>query len=140
VKGCVLDASVVVKWFLDEDGSEAARALRSSEPTVSAPHLLFLEVANVLWKYARKGLLDVETGAEILLALEEAPIEWHEDVALFREAYGLATELGRTVYDSLYLALAVRRDLTLVTAVRKFYDAVHASRLAASIVWIEDAV
>jgi predicted nucleic acid-binding protein len=137
---CVLDTSVVVKWFLNEDGSEAARSLRRAELTVAAPHLLFLEVANVLWRYVRKAELDIETGSEILFALGEAPIEWHEDAALFKEAYRLATELGRTVYDSLYLALAVRRDCVLITADRKFYDTVHSSRLAPRILWIKDAV
>jgi len=139
LRACVLDASVVVKWFLDEEGSEAARSLRSADLAVSAPHLLFLEVANVFWKHARKGALEISTGSDVLAALGEAPIEWYEDGALFKEAYGLATELGRTVYDSSYLALAVRLDSVLITADRKFYDAVSASRLASRIVWIEDA-
>jgi predicted nucleic acid-binding protein len=141
LRACVvLDASVVVKWFLDEEGSEAARALRSADLAVSAPHLLLLEVANVFWRHVRKGALEIATGSDVLSVLGEAPIEWHEDAALFKEAYRLATELGRTVYDSLYLALAVRLDSVLITADRKFYDAVFASRLASRIVWIEDAV
>jgi predicted nucleic acid-binding protein len=52
----------------------------------------------------------------------------------------LGTDLVRTVYDSLYLALAAHRDLVLITADRKFYDTVRSSQLAARIVWIEDAV
>jgi len=140
LRACVLDASVVVKWFLDEEDSEAARSLRGADLAVSAPHLLFLEVANVFWKHVRKGALEAVTGSDVLSALGEAPIEWHEDASLFKEAYLLATELGRSVYDSSYLALAVRQDSVLVTADRKFYDAVRASRLASRIVWIKDAV
>lgn len=140
MKACVLDASVVVKWFLDEEWSAPARSLRGADLAVAAPHLLLLEVANVFWRHVRKGEVDVETATQVLSTLGEAPIEWHEDAGFFQEAFSLGTELGRTVYDSVYLSLAIRLDRHLITADRRFYDAVRASRLSSRIVWIEDAV
>jgi predicted nucleic acid-binding protein len=50
----------------------------------------------------------------------------------------LAITLDRSVYDSLYLALAVAQDCQLITADRKFYSAVSSSSLGSYVRWIED--
>ena len=50
----VVDASVALKWVIEEDGSEAAGALLLEEP-LAAPDLLIVECANVLWAKARRG-------------------------------------------------------------------------------------
>ena len=134
---CVLDASVVTKWFLDEVGSKAARALQGAHLEMAAPQFLFLELANVLWKQVRKGALDVAAGSKILSTLEEAPIQWQEDALLFHDAFLLAADTGRTAYDCLYLALARRKGSPLITADRKFFDAVSSGPLAEHILWIE---
>jgi predicted nucleic acid-binding protein len=137
VRSCVLDASVVVKWFLDEVGSKAARALQSTHLEMAAPQFLVLELANVLWKHVRKGALDVAAGSKILSTLEEAPIQWQEDAPLFHDAFLLAADTGRTAYDCLYLALARRRGSPLITADRKFFEAISSGPLAEHILWIE---
>jgi predicted nucleic acid-binding protein len=138
MRRCVLDTSVVVKWFLDEEGSEAARFLQTQEIEISAPHFLLVEVANVLWKHVRKGKLEAVTGSRILVALGEVPIQWHEDSGLFLEAYRLANQTGRTVYDCLYLTLARAAGCPLITADRKFYDSIQQGPLAAHVTWIEE--
>jgi predicted nucleic acid-binding protein len=136
MRRCVLDASVVVKWFLDEENSESARALQSQEIEISAPQFLLVEVANVLWKHVRKGEFEAVIGARILLALEEVPILWHEDSGLFLEAYRLATQAGRTVYDCLYLTLARAAGCPLITADWKFYAAIKQGPFAGQVTWI----
>ena len=50
----IVDASVALKWVIEEDGSEAAGALLLEEP-LAAPDLLIVECANVLWAKARRG-------------------------------------------------------------------------------------
>lgn len=135
---CVLDASVIVKWYLDEPGSEAARSLQGASLTIAAPHLLLLEVGNVLWKHVRRGGLDSPTAGRILDALAEAPIQWHDDASLHREAFTIAESTGRTVYDCLYLSLATRKDCPLITADRKFFDAIQGGPYGPSSRWIED--
>jgi predicted nucleic acid-binding protein len=52
----------------------------------------------------------------------------------------LAVELDRTMYDSLYLALAVAAECALVTADAKLHAAVAASPLAAHVQWVEDEI
>lgn len=51
----VVDASVAIKWVVEEEGSDAAAALADQDLT--APSLLMVECANVLWVKARRGEL-----------------------------------------------------------------------------------
>jgi predicted nucleic acid-binding protein len=51
----VVDASVAVKWFADEPLFGKARELQ--QHSLAAPDLIFAEVANVMWKLWRKGVL-----------------------------------------------------------------------------------
>jgi predicted nucleic acid-binding protein len=53
-------------------------------------------------------------------------------------AFELATGLDKTIYDSIYLALAVFEDCKLLTADRKFYDVVSVSSYSENIRWVED--
>jgi predicted nucleic acid-binding protein len=49
----VVDASIVIKWFVDEVHSEAARSLQEDQYELSAPDLLWPECGNILWKKVR---------------------------------------------------------------------------------------
>ena len=53
----VIDASVALKWVIEEDGSEAARGLLLSE-VLAAPDLMIVECANVLWAKERRGSIN----------------------------------------------------------------------------------
>ena len=134
----VLDASVVLKWFLPEPGFEAAQKLRRRDVECEAPDLLLLEACNALWKHVRRGAVDAAVADAAVAALAEAPITWRPADTLFAEAYGLAIETGRTVNDCTYLALAMRSGAPLITADRRFHDAISATRHAAHIQWVEN--
>lgn len=58
---------------------------------------------------------------------------------LLPAALDVAISLGHSLYDCLYLALALARGCPVVTADRRFHDAVSRSVWADRIVWIEDA-
>ena len=111
---CVIDASVVVKWVLDEPGSEAALAL--ARERLLAPDLLDVECASVLWKAVRRGELRPEEAAERLALIAEAPIERLPGAVLLPGAMRHALRLGHPVYDCLYLEAAAWTGLPLVTA------------------------
>ena len=53
----VVDASVAVKWLVNEQASEAAHRLLNSEERLVAPDFIVVEVGNVLWKKLRRGEL-----------------------------------------------------------------------------------
>ncbi|HEV2846815.1 MAG TPA: type II toxin-antitoxin system VapC family toxin [Thermoanaerobaculia bacterium] len=134
----VIDASVVVKWFIPESDSDSAARLRKWGLEIHAPEFLLLEVGNVFWKHLRQGKLTTAVADEAIEALEVAPIRWHATGPLFAQAFRIAKETQRTVYDCTYLALALQVQRPLVTADRKFYDAIQTGPFASSVIWIGD--
>ncbi|MBM3499582.1 MAG: type II toxin-antitoxin system VapC family toxin [Armatimonadetes bacterium] len=126
----VVDASVAVKWFLDEPGSLEARALLDGSRSLAVPDLIYAEVGNVLWKHVRRGTLTGEEAQAVLEGLGQAPWSVQSAASLVAAALEIAAQTGCTVYDGLYLALAIGRDGVLVTADRRLYERVETTELA----------
>lgn len=138
MKKLVVDASVAIKWFVPEIHSAAAVRLLNTELILSAPDLIAPEFGNTIWKKVRRQEITPEEAAEILIAFAGAGVDTYPSDILLPSAFRLALALDRTVYDSLYLALAVAQDCALVTADQRFHDSVRASPLVSHIRWIED--
>ncbi len=136
----VVDASVVVKWFLPEIYAEAAGFLHNSVCQLHAPAFFVLEVGNVLCKKTRRQELVKEEGETILKELAHLPVQKHPDHRLFRSAYTLARQTHRSLYDCMYLALAEAIDGQVVTADRKFYMAIAKGPYGQRVLWVEDLV
>jgi predicted nucleic acid-binding protein len=118
VRALVIDASVVIKWVVEEAGSEAAVRLIDG-PTLSAPDLLMPECANILWKKTRRGELSRDEASLAIELLVRADIELVPTRALTLAAMTLSLDLDHPSYDCMYLALALERDDTFVTADRR---------------------
>ncbi|MGE3778886.1 MAG: type II toxin-antitoxin system VapC family toxin [Pirellulaceae bacterium] len=117
----VVDASVALKWVLHEEGSEAAERLLDEE--LIAPSLWLVEAGNALWRRSTRGEISAAEAQERLSELFNAPVTTvalEEDVIA---AVRLAAELDHPVYDCLYLALAIREGTYVVTADRRFGNA-----------------
>jgi predicted nucleic acid-binding protein len=112
----VVDASVVVKWFVPEIHSDSARSLLALPHEYVAPDLLFAETANTIWKKIRRGELTAEEGRQLVADIGRIAVGAVPCRALAEDAHVLANATGRTVYDSLYVALAVRLDTRSITA------------------------
>ena len=115
-----VDASVVVKWFVQEPFFEEARLLLAHRLRLHAPDILLAEFANTIWKKARQNeISDTRPYLDELQNLAEivslCPIN-----ALIARAAEVAQELDHPVYDCLYLACAEATESVLVTADRKF--------------------
>jgi predicted nucleic acid-binding protein len=121
-----VDASVVIKWFVPEVHSDAARRLLAYHHDYIAPDLLFAETANTIWKKVRRGEVPYRDGERLVADVGRAAVETVPCRALAEDAYALAIATGHTVYDAMYLALAVRLDTRMITA-----DESLASALAA---------
>lgn len=134
----VVDASVVIKWFLAEPQTEAAHRLLAGNHDLLVPDLVYAEVGNILWKRLRRGELHQEPALAIMQAVVNLALETHASSPLAVSALEIAHQTQRTAYDSLYLALAVRETSALVTADAKFYHALHGGPLSQHLIWIED--
>ena len=110
----VVDASVAVKWVVDEEDSLQARPL--ADARLEAPDLLLVECANILWKKAALGDLTRPEAAARLGLLTRAPVTFTASRELLDPALELALEWKHPVYDCLYAALAIRRNVPLITA------------------------
>jgi predicted nucleic acid-binding protein len=109
----VVDANVAIKWFVPEIHSTEAIRLLSVGCELLAPDLLPAEFGNILWKKTRRNEIQAHQAVEILHALAEVPIALSAASELLESAYLLATKFERSVYDSLYLSLAVREECPL---------------------------
>lgn len=134
----VVDASVAAKWFLPEVHSEDALRLLDEPYRLLAPDLLYSEVGNTLWKRVVKKEISRKQSIEIIRALETLPLVSFATKPLVAAALEVACRTGRTVYDSVYLALAAHHDCRLVTADRRFYNALRSLPLKTSLLWIGD--
>jgi len=110
----VIDASVAIKWIIDEPGTSQALQLRRHR--LLAPDLLVAEVANVLWKKVRRKELAEEEALVAARLLARAEIELEPMRALLEPATRLAIALNHPAYDCAYLALAERLDCDFVTS------------------------
>jgi predicted nucleic acid-binding protein len=123
----VVDASVVIKWFVDEIDSDAARRLLADERWVFCiPAHAHGAIGNVVARHARHGVIARAQVREIVGALAEHTTTYPIG-PLLTEAIELAVDLGQSVYDTLYLALAVDLGCVVSTADERLIRAVRNS-------------
>ena len=110
----VTDASVVLELLLRTPASLAAEArLLGSGETLHAPHLLDVEVAQVLRRYAARNEISAARGRLGLELLARLPITRYPHESLLPRIWALRTNL--TAYDAAYIALAEGLGATLLT-------------------------
>ena len=135
----MIDASIGVKWFVPEVQSAEALALLEAGFRRHVPALFFTEVTQTLWKKVhQRRELSQDEGREGVHSLLLMPLSVHASNPLLDAAFEIAMETGRTVYDSLYLALAVSLGCRLVTADLRLFNALQGGQRAASVVLLSD--
>ena len=128
----VVDASLAVKWLVEEDDSDKAHAVLQSwvarDVTRIAPHLMPFEVANALHRRVLRGELNVGDSTRMIARLLESRLELHHPPGLHVRALQLASQLNQgAAYDAHYLALAETVGCELWTADERFYRAASPS-------------
>lgn len=116
----VVDASVALKWFIEEPDSSEAIALRDGhtlrQSILVAPDLLIYEVANALLHNARFSESETARSIQALYNLQIELVAPTEELTL--AAIRLATRHKLTFYDALYVAVAQQVGTELITADR----------------------
>ena len=125
----VVDASLVIKWFIPEIHSVAARRWLDASHDYLAPDLLFSEAGNAVWKKVRRRELEETEGRQLVTDLAQIAVETVATRSLVDDAVGLALTAGVTVYDAMYLALAVRLDTAVITGDDRFANKLAEHRL-----------
>lgn len=125
----VVDASFLLKLFLNEPDSQQVRAqweawARTGE-VILGPPLLWPETLSALRRSVHRGILSGADGDRAFVALEKLEVDVREPPDLYRLAWHLAQRLDRpTVYDCCYLALAEMARCDLWTADRRLLNVV----------------
>jgi predicted nucleic acid-binding protein len=113
----VVDASALLEVLLQTDAADAVERRLFSGSTLHAPHLLDLEIAQVLRRYERAGFLTAQRGREALEDLAGFAIERYPHNLFMSRVWALRA--NATAYDACYIALAEALDAPLVTMDRR---------------------
>jgi len=141
VTSFIIDASIAVKWVIEEKGTPEALTLRR-QAKLLAPELLVAECANILWKKVQRDELSKEEAILAARLLQAAEIELLPTRSLLDAATRTAIELDHPAYDCLYLALAIERNCRFITADERFVRKLRErrrSRLRGAVITLTEA-
>ncbi len=124
----IIDASVGVKWLVPESDAQTAADLLD-HPTLYVPMLFFSEVGNALVKKARRREIVLEHVVQTFAELPQL-VTVRDETAVLPRALQIATVLAYSFYDCVYLALAEREDVPLITGDVKFAKKVSQTQWA----------
>jgi len=118
----VIDASVAMKWFFNEEDSDKAsfflKALRHEEIKIVVPEIFYLETANACRKRVKQKKISIDTAIQTHNEMMSLPLERYPDYELAGVAWTNSLQYDLSVYDALYLSLAEVYAAPLITADR----------------------
>ncbi len=124
----ILDASVALRWFLNEPGASDAASAFSQGPAPTAPDLVLVEISNGLSSAVRRRRLDEATARALLTTAPSLFGPLRPAETLIEAAFDIARALDHPVYDCLYLAMADADRTPLLTADRRLQAATEGTR------------
>jgi predicted nucleic acid-binding protein len=128
----VLDASVAAKWCVlagepfEQQAIELLARQQRGEVQFIVPDLFWAEMGNILWKAARKDRCTPEQAVKSIQLIRAQDLSTFSCTVLLEQSLAIAQKYGRTFYDSIYLALAVKSKATLITADERLANATAA--------------
>lgn len=112
----IVDASVAIKWVVQESDRDAARAYVSDAHELLAPDFLLVEASNILWKKFTRNQIDQSQARRALKELSVTFDEFLQTRDLVDQALSLSVRLGHPAYDCMYVAASEQHDGILLTA------------------------
>ncbi len=134
---CVVDASVGIKLFVEEEFSDQTQSLFAHladelPAQLHIPDLFYIECANILLKYTRRFKRPIEDSQADLTDLNDLALQSTPTADLMEDALTLAYEKKLTAYDACYAVLAQRLEIPLITADKVLAKAIEWT------IWIGD--
>lgn len=130
---CVVDASVAAKWIfpgttepLAQQADDLLRSYKQGQVELVVPDLFWSEIANFLWKGVRKRQISAATAESSLLTMTTHDLPTLPAQKILPRALSIAMDFDRSIYDSIYVALAVDQKGSLITADEKLANALAA--------------
>lgn len=122
MKNSVIDASVAIKWFIWEEGTEEAQQILDELNFFWVPDLFLIEIDAILTKKVRKGELKIADAFQKRRVFRQLPYKLilFEEIAEF--TFRLSTEFPITLYDATYLAAAVDHEAIFYTADKRLVN------------------
>ena len=134
----VVDASVALKWYVNEGDSAAALALVASGERLIAPDLVVAELCNAAWRLIRRGELRKEQMPIIASGVSAAFAALYGSAELAPRAAAIALELDHPVYDCFYLALSEAQNAPMVSADGRLIAKAAAASSAARVLHLRE--
>ena len=129
----VLDASVAIKWAmpsarepLTDESQQWLRRYIDAEVEFIVPDVFWAEVGNVLWKGTRQRRWQQDQAEAVAADMRARDFATVSSLVLLPEALRIAFAYDRSIYDSLYVALAVQSKTELITADERLANALAA--------------
>ena len=138
MKTLITDASLIAAALFSEEHAAAARKILAGNANLHAPDFITVEIASVIWKRHRRGEIETQEAMDMLADVGLLPLIKTPDTDLTLSALQLAMRTDRSIYDCLYVALAVRAKGVLITADRRLVHALASSPLKSHIAWLGD--
>lgn len=116
----VVDASIVIKWVIQEEYTEDALKLRDDfldgKVEVHAPNILLLEIASALRKYCLKNFIKRDIADKVLELIVNSGIKLHEiDMDIALKSLKTSLDYNITVYDAVYIVIALKLNTVVYT-------------------------
>lgn len=128
----VVDASIALKWVLDEADSSTAMAMLTDWTNtgieIVAPALLAYEVTNALYRRVGRGIILSEAAQRGMkkVIFKSVVLEFFQDADFSIRAMELAKSFGLpATYDAHYLALAESKECELWTADERMWNSIN---------------
>lgn len=134
----VIDASVAIKWFVQEDLHVEALSIFDRDELLFAPDLLVAEVTNTAWKKVRRGQISTVMAGQIAATICSGKPLLYSSRSLSGRALQIALSLGHPVYDCYYLACAELIGGSLITDDRQLFRAASSGGMTVGVRLLAD--
>lgn len=132
----VVDASVAIQLYFTEDYSDIVEQCFEQTGELLAPDLIWTEMTGVVWKRHRRADISRDEAVNICKHFMALPLHIYSSADLIPHALDIAMKTERTVYECLYVALAVMSKSVMVSADKRLVNALAGSPLEKYVTWI----